>query len=71
MAKPRRKLNWQMPNLDAAKNDFAALGPAARTYLEQVLIYDDDPGKRELAREILGYTLPPQPDPEVIRNVED
>ena len=71
MAGKRRKLSWQTPNLDAAKNDFAELGPAARAYLEQVLIYDDDKGRRELAREILGYTLPPHPDTEVIRNVED
>jgi hypothetical protein len=81
MAKPRRKLNWRDPNMDQVKNDFAALGGAAKDYLEFIVTGDkmvEDPywtaynlGREALAREILQWTLPPTPETTVIKNVED
>jgi len=81
MADKRRKLTWRTPNEDGRKNDFAALGRDAKDYLEGIItddVFAVDPystaynlGRQALAREILGYTLPPTPEPEIIRNIDE
>jgi hypothetical protein len=81
MAKSQRKLTWRTPNDDGLKNDFAALGRDAKDYLEGIItddVFAVDPystaynlGRQALAREILGYTLPPTPEPKIVRNIDE
>ena len=76
----RRKLAFRVPKDDEVKKDWSMLGDAAKDWLEGVITGDKfatDPystaynlGREALAREILGYTRPPEPDTEIIKNVE-
>ena len=68
MARKRLKLDYDLkPEL--VTKAFSGLGEDARDYLESIVVYEDDPGRRSLAREILGYAHN-QPETKIKKNVE-
>lgn len=69
MAKRRLKFEYEFKPEQIAKA-FSAIGEEAKDFLEHEIVYSNDPGRRDLAREILGYTQPREVT-KVAKNVDE
>jgi hypothetical protein len=69
-ARKRLKLDYDL-KVDEIQQAFQSIGEEAKDFLEYVIVYDEDPGKRELARQILGYSRDVPKEAKIIKNVDD
>lgn len=72
MAQPKRlKLSYESIDSERLAKAFRGIGEDAKDFLEYEIVYGEDPGRRSLAREILGYAEPNQQETKIKKNVEE